>query len=231
MLAQILTVLCAVLLFALPVHAQDASAPAPYAQAQTNFMYNLLFCDDLILFKPQDGAIPVYWQKTLLAPSPDAQTVRRIAEDGQEESRVRLLAYKWLREHSQMVPQRQLLGVLIEVARDDRQDTLAAYADGRVRYINSSEKLAVIENGSPEIGQQVQALFASSTKLVVRIGPWNKKRLPAPAKGKVRMSFLASDGLYFGEGSFAAIQKDTDAAQVIQDGTALLQLVVKLSAK
>ncbi len=209
-------------------HAEDL--PAPYHEMQNNIIYNLLFCDDAALFKPKDGMPPAPWQKLLFGATPDATAVRALAEDAKQESRVRLLAYKWLREHSQLVPPKLLLGVIIEVPFDDGQDTLAAYADGRVRYINHAEKLALIDAPPAELQEKTKALFASSNKLIVRLGPWNKKRLPAPIKGKVRMTFLASDGLYFGEGSFAAIQKDADAAQVIKDGTTLLQSVVQLSA-
>ncbi len=202
---------------------------APYHEMQNNIIYNVLFCDDDALFKPKEGTPAAPWQKVLFAATPDAAAVRALAEDAKQESRVRLLAYKWLREHSQLVPPKLLLGVIIEVPLDDGPETLAAYADGRVRYINHADKLALIDAPPMEMQEKTKALFASSTKVIARIGPWNKKRLPAPIKGKVRMTFLASDGLYFGEGSFAAIQKDADAAQVMKDGTALLQSVVQLS--
>ena len=41
-------------------------------------------------------------------------------------------------------------------------------------------------------------LFAESEKIVKQIGPWDKPRRPHPAKGNARISFLVSDGLYFG---------------------------------
>lgn len=223
-----LAALCALLALTSVSHAEDL--PAPYHDLQNSMVYNALFCDDANLFKSKAGAPEAAWQKTLLAAKPDAAAVRAFAEDGKQGSCVRLLAYRWLREHSQVVPPKVLLGVVIEVPLDDGLDTLAAYADNNVRYISHAEKLALIDVPTPLLQDRAKALFASSNKLVSRIGPWSKPRLPAPAKGKVRMTFLASDGLYFGEGSFAAIQKDADAAQVIKDGTSLLQAVVQLSA-
>jgi len=221
-------VLCACLALSSVIHASDFQSP--YHDMQNNIVYNVLFCDNAALFKPRDGTPAAAWQKVLFATPPDSAAVRALAEDARQESRVRLLAYKWLREHSQLVPPKLLLGVIIEVPLEDGQDTLAAYADGRVRYVSHAEKLALIDAPPAALQEKAKVLFASSNKLLARIGPWNKARLPAPIKGKVRMTFLASDGLYFGEGSFLAIQKHAEAAQVIEDGTALLQNVVELSA-
>ncbi|MBV8635912.1 MAG: hypothetical protein JO002_15560 [Burkholderiaceae bacterium] len=222
--AQGLIALCA--LFAMSSFARADDLPAPYREMPNNLAYNAAFCDSEVLFKPKDAASAAPWQKTLFAAMPDAGAVRALAEDVKQVSCVRLFAYKWLREHSQLVPPKLLLGVVIEVPADEGLDTLAAYADGRVRYISHGGKEAQVEVPPAAMQDKSKALFTSSNKLVARIGAWNKKRLPPPAKGKVRISFLASDGLYFGEGSFAAIQKDADAAQVIRDGTELLQLVV-----
>lgn len=216
----------AVLSFSFAVRAEDL--PAPYHDMQNNVVYNALFCDSEGLVKPKDAASAMPWQKALFATTPDAGSIRAVAEDAKQSSCVHLLAYKWLREHSQLVPSKQLLGVVIEVPVDEGLDTLAAYADGHVRFISHADKLSVVDVPPAAVQDKTRILFASSNKLLSRIGAWNKKRLPAPIKGKVRMSFLASDGLYFGEGSFAAIQKDADATQVIKDGTALLQLVVDM---
>lgn len=213
---------------ALSAAARADDLPAPYHEMQNNIVYNALFCDSEGLVKPKDAASAQPWQKALFAASPDVGAVRAVAEDAKQSSCVRLFAYKWLREHSQLVPFKQLLGVVLEVPVDEGLDTLVAYDDGHVRYISHADKLSVVDMPNGAILNQAKVLFISSNKLMARIGVWNKKRLPAPAKGKVRMSFLATDGLYFGEGSFAAIQKDADAAQVVKDGTALLQAVVDL---
>lgn len=221
--------LCIVFSFASPVRADDL--PAPYHDVQNNLIYNVLFCDSEPLYKPKDATSAVSWQKTLFIDTPDTGAVRTLAEDGKEPSCVRLLAYRWLRQHSQLVPAKQLLGVVIEVPTDKGLDTLAAYADGHVRYISQAEKVALIDVPPADMQEKTKAWLASSNKVVARIGPWLKKRLPAPIVGKVRLTFLASDGLYFGEGSFAAIQKDADTAQVVKDATVLLKSVVDLSAK
>jgi hypothetical protein len=200
---------------------------APYHDMKNNLVYNILFCDNDALVKPTDAASATPWQKVLFAAKPNPTAVRAVADDAKEGSCVRLMADKWLREHGQLVPSKQLLGVIIEVPVDEGLDTLAVYADGHVRFISHADKLIVIDAPPADMQAKENDVFAASRKILAGIGVWNKPRLPVPAKGKVRMSFLASDGLYFGEGSFAAFQNNADAAQVIKDGTVLLQQVTQ----
>jgi hypothetical protein len=209
--------------------AQAAGAPAPYNQPEINAMYNLLFCDDLSQFRPTVLEASADWQAALFSPAPEAATIRGIAENSEQESRVRVLAYNWLREHKHPVPPRQLLGVIVEVPLDGGLDVIAAGSDGRVRYINQTGKLAILEGGPPEVAEKARALVASAVPVVSRIGPWEKKRLPPPKKGNVRMTFLVSDGLYFGEGPFTLMQRDPMAAPLLKNAGELLQLVVKLA--
>jgi hypothetical protein len=205
--------------------AQAAGQIAPYGDAATNTMYNLLFCDDLSLFKVRDGQVETGWQK-LLFDKPDATAIRALAEDAKEESRIRVLAFNWLRNNKLPVPPRQLLGVIVEVPIEGGLDTLAAYPDGRVRYINHSGKLAIFEGATPQIQTKAKELVATAQSIVNRIGAWDKPRLAPPKKGNIRLTFLVSDGLYFGEGPFDAMQRDPIAAQTIQQATELLQLAV-----
>jgi hypothetical protein len=67
--------------------------------------------------------------------------------------------------------------------------------------------------------------------VVEKIGPWGKPRLAAPKAGNIRLSFLVSDGLYFGEGPFELMQREPLAAPTIQKAVELLQLVVGLGVK
>ena len=224
-IAKGMLALCATL--ALPSFAHADDMPAPYHDMKNNVVYNIMFCDHESLVKPTDATSATPWQKTLFTAKPDPVAVRAVADDAKQGSCVRLMADKWLREHGQLVPSKQLLGVVIEVPVDEGLDTLAAYADGHVRFISHADKLTVIDAPSPEMQAMEKDLFAASSKLLAGIGVWNKPRLPVPIKGKVRMSFLASDGLYFGEGSFAAIQGNADAAQVIKNGTVLLKQVTQ----
>jgi hypothetical protein len=47
----------------------------------------------------------------------------------------------------------------------------------------------------------------------------------------MRMTFLVSDGLYFGEGPLGTLQQDAMAGPVLGKATQLLQRVVELGVK
>jgi hypothetical protein len=202
---------------------------SPYAQPKVNKIYNLLFCDDIALFKP--AKVEADWQQMLFDEKPDAGALLALAEDEGNESRVRALAYRRLRELGQAVPARKLLGTVIEVPLDNGLDVLAAYADGRVRYINATGKLSIFEGATPAMQTTIHKLLDASQGIVNHIGPLDGARLPPPAGDHVRLTFIVSDGLYFGEGPFAALSQDALAGPLIQQATRLLQQVVALATK
>jgi hypothetical protein len=200
--------------------AQALDIPAPSKELAENAIYNMLFCDDWALFESQ---------KAIFAGS-DLGAVRKIAEDSNEESRVRVLAFNWLREHKQPLPARQLLGVIVEVPIRGGVDVLAAYVDGRVRYINHAGGMAFFEGVPPDIAAGAKAVVASAVGAVSQIGPWDQKRLPPPTTD-VRFTFLMSDGLAFGQGPLDRTQRDPAAGPIFQKATSLFQLVVKATQK
>ena len=214
----------------LMTQANAMDLPAPYKTDEANFIYNLLFCDKPSLFKPKDQSKPTYWEVALFS-KPNEKEIRKIAESTEEESRIRVLAYNWLRSNSHAVPKGLLLGVIVEVPLENGLDVLAAYPDGRVRYINQTGKMTIVEGGAPAIESLAKELVAKSKVVVSNIGPWEKARLPAPSRGNIRLTFLVSDGLYFGEGPFSLMQKDPMAAPVINKAVELLQAVVNVSTK
>src|SRR5581483_3508283 len=204
---------------------------APYKNEAFNFIYNLLFCDDLELFRSGENKnIEGPWV-TLLAKNPDAAALRAIAEDTSQESRLRVLAYNRLREKKESVPPKKLLGVIIEVGLEGGLDVLAAFPDGRVRYLNHSEKMAVFEPAPPEIEAKIRKLLAASQTAVDCLGPWEKARLAPPSKGTVPMTFLVSDGPYFGQGGLNYMQRDTRAGPIFAATEDLLLAVVDLTLK
>ena len=207
-------------------HASAFELPTPYKEDSVNFMYNLLFCDEPSLFNKTNDGKPTYWEEALFL-NPNEKTIRGVAENTEEESRVRVLAYNWLREHKKPLAKGILLGVIVEVPLEGGLDTLAAYSDGRVRYLNQTGKLTVVElGGSADIEKLAKDLVNVSVPVVEKIGPWGKVRLPPPEKGNIRMTFLVSDGLYFGEGPLAIMQNEPMAAPVISKAIKLLQTVV-----
>lgn len=189
---------------------------APYRDPAANDVYHLLFCDDAAAFAPAHGTYE------------SAQQARGIAQDAGAESRVRMLAYNWLHAHGDAVASKELLGVIVEVGLDDGNDTLAAYLDGGVRYLNHTGRMTLVEGPLPALTPAVDALFAASRNVVARIGPWDKARLPPVERGNVRLTFLVADGLYFGEGPHAVLERDGMAGPVLAAATALLVAVTNL---
>ena len=135
-----------------------------------------------------------------------------------------------MREAGEDVPPKQLLGTVVEVALPEGIDTLAAYTDGSVRYINHSGRMVIAES-VPSLAALVEALLSASQGVVDAIGPSDEPRRPPPGQGNIRLTFLVSDGLYFGEGPFEAMQKDSMGGGLIRAATQLLQAVVALGAK
>jgi hypothetical protein len=203
---------------------------SPYGGESSNFMYNLLFCDDVASFKPEPDAQVASWQAALFAEPMDVAAVELLASDASQEGRARYLAYALLRSDDRPVPAKILLGVIVEVGLPEGLDVLAAYSDGGVRYINKTGNLAVLESAT-DIRPLVGEVLDAAQSVVARTGPWPGARLAPPRVGNIRVSFLVSDGLYFGQGPTAHMQKESMAALLIQKATALLQAVVALSMK
>lgn len=201
----------------------------PYSDPAINRIYNMLFCDDAQAFAPARGQAAAPWQATLFAqPAANAQAVRALTEDTRQDARVRLLAMDWLRRNGHPVAPRQLLGVVLEVPMDGGLDVLAAYADGSVRYLNHSAAPTFIEGPMASVMPTVSRLLRASKSIVERIGPSDKPRLP-PSARNVRLNFLVSDGLYFGEGPMDVLSEDAMAGPVLQAGGELLALVAEMA--
>jgi hypothetical protein len=206
---------------------KNSSAPSSRRYAPPHdLIYELLFCDRLELFRPTDATNVADWQKALFEQR-EQGSIAHIANDPTQESRVRLLAYRWLAAQGFGVASKEVLGVVVEVGLDSGNDTLAAYADGSVRYINQSGKLAVFEGGPPEVSAQAKELARVSRATVDKIGPWEQPRREPPDRENIRLSFLVADGLYFGEGPYSLLRRDPMAADVIAAAERLLQLSVQ----
>jgi hypothetical protein len=195
---------------------------SPYNVPATNTIYNLLFCDDLDRYRAGfDGEATGPW-KVLFATSSDPDALEALASDVSEESRLRILAFNALREQSNAAHSKELLGVIIEVGMDDGLDTLAAYQDLHARYLNYSGKMVIWETSEPTVDQKIRNLLAAAERVVEKIGPSTEPRLPPPSRDLIRMTFLVSDGLYFGQGPAEALQQDPLGGPVIAEASGLL---------
>jgi hypothetical protein len=116
--------------------------------------------------------------------------------------------------------------VVVEVGLDEGLDVLASYADGTARYFNYSGNMIVWDVATPESEAIRKPLFALSDDLVRKIGPWDKPRRAHPARDVVRVSFLVSDGLYFGEGPLNVMFQDASAGPLLEAATRLMQFLI-----
>jgi len=196
----------------------------PYSNDATNKIYDFLFCDDLSLYSGASSA-GYPWQ-TLFAESPSAADLEKIVNDANLETRTKVLAANLLLKQGVQTDQRRIFGVVIEVGLGEGLDVLAAYEDGTARYINHTEKMIVWDASTEESNELIADLVAASRTVVDRIGPWEKPRREPPTVGNVRLSFLVSNGLYFGEGPFDALANDPMAGPVINHATRLMNLLV-----
>ena len=201
----------------------------PYKEESTNLIYELLFCDHLELYKENNTQKDVFPWNVLFADPPKTGDLQKIILDDDAESRVKLLAYNKLRSIGTEVEGKDLHGVIVEVGLDDGLDVLASYKDGTARYINHTGKMIIWETTDQVSSEITQQLFRDSVNIVNRIGPWNKPRLPYPVKGNVRISFLVSDGIYFGEGPINTMFNDPIAAPALSSATALMQYLTNKS--
>ena len=143
-----------------------------YPDRARNEIYNLLFADDIDALKP---------------PTPKAD-LAAVATDEEAESRVRVVAFRRLRADGKAPPgDPPLLGTIVEIALDEGLDTLAAYADGRIRYINHAGGMSMVEDGTA-LRAQVDGLLLAAQSVVGQIGPWAGDRLPPPPTGQARLA-------------------------------------------
>ncbi|GAB3950948.1 hypothetical protein GCM10028805_30040 [Spirosoma harenae] len=198
----------------------------PYTSEGLNTIYGLLFCDNIELYKSSSQSTDYPWN-VLLSDTPDPSELTRMATDETLETRQRILAYNWLLAKGFPIPAKVLLGVIIEVALEDGLDVLAAYSDGTCRYINHVESLLVWETQTNQSDQLIGQLLSDSLNVVNRIGPWDQERTTFPEEGMVKLSFLVSDGLYFGQGPFSVFQNDPMAGPVIDSATRLMTYLIE----
>ncbi len=156
-------------------------------------IYQLLFADNFDAFKEMQEVYPC-----LFTTSPDKKELLSLAQDKATESRVRVLAYRKLKELNALPEEKEVLAVIAENHFEDGgMDTVAVYLDGGVRYINQSGAMLFSEETVEEGAQE--RLFSLARKIVPLIGPLDGERLPPPAPGVFRVTFLVNGDIYFGQ--------------------------------
>jgi hypothetical protein len=133
----------------------------PYKELATNLEYNQLFCDNLQLFRPV-GKLEGMW-KTFFVKDPSIDTLKTIADDNKVEIRVRILAFNMLRNRG-VINVKEVFGVVVEVATEEGDETLAVYKDLSARYINAKSKAFARDNTGNSAGmdEKIQAVLKNN---------------------------------------------------------------------
>lgn len=213
-----------------PAQTQTQSSIEPYKDSSTNFIYNLLFCDNLNLYKEKTQKPYTYPFDILFSETSSVADLQKIIDDKNSDPRVKVLAYNRQLVSGHKPAKKELLAVIVEVGLDEGLDVLASFNNGTARYINHTGKILVWETTDDTAANKITSdLFASSQNIVNQIGAWDKPRRPNPTKGNVRITFLVSDRLFFGEGPMDVLFSDPMASPALTKATELMQYLTQKS--
>ncbi|HET8934404.1 MAG TPA: hypothetical protein VFN67_13230 [Polyangiales bacterium] len=157
------------------------------------------------------------------------QLLRQLLADGSLESRQHLQAWHVLRELGAQpgaADAKQVLGVVLEVALEQGNDTLAAYRDCSARFMSHSGKTIVWNAREPQIDAHIEQLLNAGQRVAERIGPWTEARHPPPTNGNVRVNLLTPSGLHVAEGPFTALARSPVGGPVITLGAKLMGALI-----
>jgi len=216
----------------LPVQPPVNFGDSPYQDDAANFIYNLLFCDNPGLYTVDAQGPLIYPFDILFSDTSTVADLQKLIDDPSADARVKLLAYNRQRAIGHSPVKKELLAVIVEVGLDVGLDVLASFLDGTARYINQTGKILVWENTTDQTVNGLTAdLFGEGRKIIEQIGPWDQPRRPHPAKGYSRISFLVSDGLYFGEAPTNALFNDPLARNALTNAAHLIQYLTEMAVK
>ena len=203
----------------------------PYKGDGPNAIYVQLFADDLQGFLHGHDVPAGYPWTTIYDTAAEKEALLSIGRDKEVDARLRLLAYHRLRTSGVSIEEKDILGVVVEVGMDLGLDALGVYPDGVARYINYTESMVIWDAPDAVSREIATQLMQDSLRIVQQIGPWEGPRKAPPPKGNVRISFLVSDGLYFGEGPINVLFNDPMGGPALQSATAMMQYITEKAAK
>lgn len=196
----------------------------PYKDARLDTIYNLQFCDNDELLHSEYRPEGILAQ--LLKDEVSIEILQSLAMNGDEDTRIRMLAFAQLRQKNIPVARKILLASVVEVGLADGLEMLAVYDDQRVRYISAKQRLAVVESPTPPMELIIQNFLFESQKIINNLDPCGEDRHSFPSYGRAKMTFIASDGIYIGEAQFKHMQENPDAARIIDGALDLLHEII-----
>ena len=199
----------------------------PYKNETLNMLYHMSFCDDINFFKSIVKDPSQHPISEIIGTPFNKEGLLKVAKDTTLDTRCRLFAYDRLLKNKIPIKNVELLGVIIEIGFEQGMDVLAAYQDGNIRYLNQGEAAIVWETPNETSNALVEKVFAASQEVVQNIGPWTDGRTPWPDKNFVKITFLVSNGLYFGQGPINIMFNDPKAGAILAAGTELMTYLTK----
>lgn len=200
---------------------------SPYNNESLNRIYELLFCDDASLFRPDEAQLLQYPYNRIFAEHADVDDLQAVTIDESIEARLRILAARKLKSMGQRPADSSLMAVIVEVGLEGGLDVVAAFCDGTARYINHAEKIVFWDAASAESMRFTNAMLEAGEAVVKQIGPWKEARPPHPSNGNARISFIAAGEWSFGQGPFSALFNDPMAAPVLDTALQLMKFLTQ----
>lgn len=229
------------------VNAQTKPVPTPAASPTSFADFKALFFGDQSLEEVVKGVKPTSpapkndpWSlfASALAASRQGKSAeaKRILKqvlaipDG--ESRTRLWAWKALREMGEAPPASvadEIQGVVCELHNEAGVGTIAAYLDGRARWLGGQGKVTVWEapGSDAEITTLIQELLKSAEPLVKTASVSDRHKTPEPKLNYYRVTILTYGGVRTVEVFGPEIDQDHPIAPVFAASVNLLDALLK----
>jgi hypothetical protein len=150
------------------------------------------------------------------------------------EARVRLWAWKGLRdlgERPSAEIANEVHGIVCELNNEEGVGTIAAYADGSIRWIGGKGNVTVWDapDGDAEINRLVNELLKSSEPLVNNAPATDKHKTPEPELDHFRVSILTFGGIHTVESFGPDIDEKHALAPALVASAKLVEAVSKKS--
>jgi hypothetical protein len=204
----------------------------PYNNSTIDHIYNLLFCDNPELYKHNLSKPYSYPFDILFSKESTPAEMQPIINDTNLDPQVKILAYKKQLAMGYLPTEKKLLAVIVEVGLNNGLNVFASFYDGTAIFINQRGDFLNWKTTDDIKAKGIaKQLFNHSLSVVNQIEAWNKPRRSNPQKGDLKITFLASDGLYFGEGSIGVLFNDSMASPALETAFELEKYIREKSSE
>jgi hypothetical protein len=178
----------------------------PYHDSAANLTYNLLFCDNINLYKANTKSTNLYPFNILFSKTSTSTGLQTIINDTTLNQKVKILAYNRQIASGHKSNKKEILAVIVEVCSHRGLNVIASFKNGTACYINEEGKILDWKITTDSKANQLTSdLFSKSQRIFNKMVSWDKPRLDYPGKFWVRITFLASDGFYWYQDKDSAI--------------------------